>query len=93
MAKGTDKKQGEESANTEKLESLNRARAIASGNDVRAMRIASKWFDLGKHKEAITRGWAAHTNSAFYKQIGKDPESLLLAGIAALKQRIGYAEP
>ena len=59
---------------------------LRSGDNVGAMRIASKWHNLGKHKESITRGWAARTNAEFYRQIGKDPEKLWDIGLLALKE-------
>jgi hypothetical protein len=52
-----------------------------------ALRIAARFPVLGDGKEAITRAWAAHTNPAFYRQIGRDPEAEVRAGIEALKRR------
>lgn len=53
----------------------------------KALSLAAKFRDLGAHKEAITRGHNAATNPAFYRQLGKAPETLVEAGIKALKER------
>ncbi len=58
---------------------------IEAGDDIAALRIVAKWHNLGNHKEAITRGWAARTNASFYRQIEKDPDAMLEAGIEAMK--------
>lgn len=54
-----------------------------------ALRIAAKFQELGEHKEAITRAWAAIQDPDFYRAIGKDPEALIAAGYAAMKERYG----
>ena len=56
-----------------------------AGDTVGAMRIVSKWHELGVHKEAITRGWAARNNPDFYRQIGKDPDALWERGLIAME--------
>ena len=61
---------------------------LRDGDNVGAMRIASKWHDLGNHKEAITRGWSSRTNAEFYRQIGEDPAALWSIGVSALKERL-----
>jgi hypothetical protein len=63
--------------------------AYAAGDHVGALRIAAKFPRLGGHREAITRGWAAHTNPAFYRELGHDPAALIAAGIAATVERYG----
>jgi hypothetical protein len=61
--------------------------AAANGDWVRAIAIASKFHELGPHKAAIMQAREAHCRPAFQKQIGKDPQTLIAAGIAALKER------
>ena len=61
--------------------------AAAVGDWPKALRIASKFSDLGEHKAAIMRGHEAHANARFYAQLGRDPEALIADGIAALKAR------
>ena len=60
---------------------------MQSGRWVQAMALAAKFHDLGEHKKRITRAHDAQQNPGFYLQIGKDPDALLLDGIAALKER------
>lgn len=60
---------------------------ISDGDWHGALRMAARFPRLGEHKEAIQLGWSALTNRSFYKQIGKNPDVLIEAGIAALKQR------
>tara|TARA_R110000868_G_scaffold239681_1_gene494147 strand:- start:514 stop:735 length:222 start_codon:yes stop_codon:yes gene_type:complete len=52
-----------------------------------ALRMAARFPKLGQHKEAIQLGWSALTNPSFYKQIHKNPDDLIQAGITALKER------
>ena len=56
-----------------------------------ALRMAARFPDLGKQKAAITRAWDARQSPGLYRQMGKDPEALWQAGIAALRER--YPEP
>lgn len=53
----------------------------------RALAIAAGFSQLGKHRDAITRGHQAVVRPDFYLAIHKDPEALVAAGIAALKER------
>lgn len=67
---------------------LSRLKArFAAGDYHGALQIAAKFQQLGEHKEAITRAWAAIQNPAFYESIGKQPEALIAAGIEALRAR------
>lgn len=56
-----------------------------------ALRLANTFGQLGAEKVAITKGWAALTRPEFYRSIGKDPDALVAAGIAALKRRYDLA--
>lgn len=60
---------------------------MAAGDWTDALRIAARFPRLGEHKEVITRAWAALTNRAVYEQMGHDVDSLVSAGVAALKTR------
>jgi hypothetical protein len=69
---------------------LSLVRAAAAAGDWReAIRIAAKFQQLGPHREAITRAWAAIQNPDFYRDIGQDPQALIDAGVAALQERYG----
>jgi hypothetical protein len=61
--------------------------AAAAGDWQMALRIAAKFPQLGDHGPAIKRAHEAIHSGAFYRQIGKDPEALIQAGIQALRER------
>lgn len=63
--------------------------ALADGNEREAVRIAAKFRELGEHKAAITRGWAAIQSPAFYESIGESPAALFAAAVAAIRARYG----
>lgn len=58
-----------------------------------ALRIAAKFQQLGTHKGAITRGWAATTNPQFYIEIGQDPDHLYQLGLLAVAARYSLPHP
>lgn len=60
---------------------------MAAENWHEALRLAAKFPQLGEHKAAITRAWNAIQSPQFYREIGQDPDSLIAAGVAALKER------
>ena len=61
--------------------------AMDSGQWEKALSIAAKFPRLGKHEFAIRCGNEAAQRPDFQRQLGKDPKSLVDAGIAALKER------
>jgi hypothetical protein len=62
-------------------------RLLAAGDAQGALRIAARFPDLGAERAAILDGHSAFTNPGFLRQIGKDPEALIAAGVAALQRR------
>jgi hypothetical protein len=60
---------------------------MARAEWIDALRLAARFPSLGAEKEPITRAWAAHSNPGFYRQIGRDPEAVVAAGVEALKRR------
>lgn len=52
-----------------------------------ALRIASKFFDLGNHRDAIKMAHESFSNERFYKSLKKDINQLRLDGIRALADR------
>lgn len=50
--------------------------AWAAGDRIAALRIASKFFDRSEETKTMKRGWDAHKNPDFFRQIGKDPGAL-----------------
>lgn len=59
----------------------------AAGEYRRALKLAAGWPRLGEHKDAIQAGWAAASNRDFYRQLGKDPDAMVAAGLAAVAAR------
>jgi hypothetical protein len=71
---------------------LSKLKAAAEAGDWRgALRIAARFGDLGKEKAAIMRAHEVHANPRLYEQLGKNPDQLVAAGIAALKERYKIA--
>ena len=60
---------------------------IAAQDWRKAVSLAAKFPRLGDEKEAITRAQTAFINPGFLRQIGKDPESCIEAGKAAIMRR------
>lgn len=50
--------------------------AWGGGDKIAALRIASRFFDRSEETKTFKRGWDAHRNPDFFRQIGKDPEAL-----------------
>jgi hypothetical protein len=61
--------------------------AMARGDRKAVLRIAAKFPRLGEHKVAITRAWDALTNRSTYEQMGHDVDSIVSAGVDAVKAR------
>ena len=62
---------------------------MSRGDWVSAMRLANSFGRLGEQTEAIRRAWSAHQNPQIYRDMGRDPDALWTAGIAALRERYG----
>jgi hypothetical protein len=60
---------------------------MAAGEWRRALSLAAKFPRLGTHKNAIVDAHEAYTHPDFYRQLGKDVDAVIQAGIAALKDR------
>ena len=74
-----------------KLEQL---RALMADGDWHgALRMAARFQRLGQHKRAIERGWEALVRPAFYRELGRDPEAVVAAGVEALRERYGEPSP
>ena len=61
--------------------------AMDAGDWRLAISIASKFGDLGKQAERITRAQSAINNPDFYRQLGKDPSEILAEGKSAMHER------
>jgi len=63
---------------------------MAAGDWRNAIRVAARLPRLDKHRAAILDAQGAYENPRFYAQIGKDAETLIEAGAAALCERFGH---
>lgn len=64
-----------------------------AGEHRKALGLAATWPQLGEHKEAIQRGWAAAAHPRFYIELGMDPDAIYSAGLAALIERYELTPP
>lgn len=62
-------------------------RAMHAGDWPRALRLAARLPRLDRHAAAIKRGHECLSNPGFYRQLGRDPDDCVAAGIAALRDR------
>lgn len=53
----------------------------------KAIKYAARFPRLGKHRDDILTASSAILNPGFYRQIGKDPTTLVSVAITALKDR------
>jgi len=64
-------------------------RAWVQAGDFRpALKMVASWgraLRAKGHEETIKLAWAAASNPDFYRQLKKDPDALVAAGVAALK--------
>jgi hypothetical protein len=60
---------------------------VAAEHWVPALKLAAKSKVLGKHRDAIQKAWSAIQRPDVYRELGQDPDALIAAGIAALKER------
>jgi hypothetical protein len=70
---------------TPKLDQLREA--WRAGDKIGALRIASKFFDRSDDTKTFKRGWDAHANPAFYRQMGRDPAALTEAALEAMARK------
>jgi hypothetical protein len=70
---------------------VDRARQAFDAGDVKeAVRICSRHVRAPKEDAvAISRAWEAFARPDFCKSLGRDPEAVIAAGVAATRRRIG----
>jgi hypothetical protein len=61
--------------------------AWAAGDCIGALRIAAKFFDRSEATKSFKRGMDAYNNPDFYRQLGKDPDSLVALAVKLLQKR------
>jgi hypothetical protein len=62
-------------------------KALAHGDWYRALRLASRFHDRSAATQIFKRGFDAHQNPNFYRQLGKDPDELTAAAVKLLRAR------
>ncbi len=62
---------------------------MRTGDWPAALSLASKFPRLGPHGPVIKRAHEACCWPGFYRQLGRNPEQLLRAGVKALMERYG----
>jgi len=61
--------------------------ALAAGDHVTALRVGAHFHDRSHDTKTYKRGFDAHNNPGFYRQIGQDPQQLVAASIDLLQAR------
>src|SRR5262245_12186093 len=61
--------------------------AWAAGDQIGALRIASRFSDRSPETKAFQRGWDAHSNPDFYRQLRRDPEAIVADALAAMARK------
>jgi len=61
--------------------------ALARGDWLSALRVAARFHDRSEDTRLFKRGFDAHQNPSFYRQLGKDPDQLIGAAMKRLKAR------
>lgn len=65
--------------------------AIKSGDNKKAISIASKFFDKSEETKIFKAAQSAIINPGFYTQIGKNPEDLVALAVAKIKEKFCQA--
>ncbi len=63
--------------------------AWAKGDKIGALRIAARFFDRSNDTMAFKRGFGAHNNPRFYRQIGRNPEAITADALKLLARKFG----
>jgi hypothetical protein len=61
--------------------------AWAAGDQIRALRIAARFFDRSVDTKIFKRGMDAYNNPGFYRQIGKEPAQLTAAALELMAKK------
>jgi hypothetical protein len=59
----------------------------AAGDQIRALRIAARFFDRSTDTKTFRRGMDAYNNPDFYRQLGNDPAQLTAAALELLAKK------
>lgn len=61
--------------------------ALAMNNPIAALRYAANYRHLGPQAVRIRQAYSAYQNQRFYREMGRDVETMIRDGIAAIKER------
>jgi hypothetical protein len=59
--------------------------AWVSGDPIGALRIAAQFFDRSTATKTFQRGMDANNHPDFYRQLGKEPQEVVIAALALLQ--------
>lgn len=79
----------------ERLEAHRKALILEAWNKrdpIEALRIASKFKADNDEMRIIHKGWHAHSQRAFVRQLGKDPNEIIAKAIRMLQARYGLCD-
>lgn len=65
--------------------------AIKSGDNKKAISIASKFFDRSEETKIFKTAQSAIISPDFYKQIGKNPDELVALAVVKIKEKFCQA--
>lgn len=86
-------KSSRERAPGEPLDKATRLRALVAAEDwPRALKLAASLPRLGDDKTTLQRAYEANARPTFTRQLKRDPEALVAAGIEVLKRRWGSGD-
>jgi hypothetical protein len=66
--------------------------ALEAGDCLKALRIASRFYDRSIDTAVFKRGFDAYQHPRFYLQLGKDPDRLVAEAVVRLWRRFGFRE-
>jgi hypothetical protein len=77
--------QGQNAAMKSKTQQIREA--IATGDQIGALRIAARLFDRSDDTKTFKRGMDAYNNPGFHRQLGKQPDHVVTQALKILLQR------
>jgi len=63
--------------------------ALALGDQIGALRIATRFFDRPSATEIFKRGLDAYNHPDFYRQLGQQPDQITALAVNVLIERFG----
>ena len=63
--------------------------ALAADDPIDALRIAGRFFDRSVDTMIFKRGIDAYSHPGFYRQLGQEPDQIIIQALRTLVQRFG----